>query len=157
LFQAYGLPLAPLPRGAFRRAASIPEVSSTIPFTSSARSSSRGRLTLSIPKPVLEHMTEDPARPLGHADWARELANQLMGRIKNRLLHFSVQLTLGLPSDMDPQRLEELLQESRTLRVYAGRTLRGQVLATLEGMPKESELVYVGPGGVAAEGDAILF
>jgi hypothetical protein len=157
LFQAYDLPLAPLPRAVFRRTPTIPEVSAAIPFTSSAGSSGRGRLTLSIPKPVLEHMTEDPTRPLGHADWARELANQLMGRIKNRLLQFSVQLTLGLPSDIDPQRLEDLLKGSTTLRVYAGRTLRGQVLATLDGMPKESELVYVGPAGVAAEGDAILF
>ena len=157
LFQAYAVSLAPLPRTAFRRSPTIPEFSAAIPFTSSARSSGDGWLTLSIPKPVLEHMTEDPARPLRHEDWVRELTNQLMGRIKNRLLQFSVRLMMGLPSKLDPERLESLLKGSKALRVYAGRTLRGQVLATLEGMPKDTELVYVGPASVAAEGETILF
>ncbi len=157
LFQAYGVSVAPLPRSAFRRLTTVPDVTAAISFASSARSSRRGQLTLSIPKPVLEQMTDDPARPLRHSDWARELTNQLIGRIKNRLLQFSIQLATGLPSNLDPKRLEALINGSTALRVYAGRTLRGQVLATLEGMPQEAELVYLGPGCVAAEGDAILF
>ena len=157
LFQAYGVSLAPLPRSELRRLSAFPEISAAITFTSGARSSKPGRLTLSIPSEVLEQMTNDPTRVVRHSDWARELANQLMGRIKNRLLQFSVRVTTGLPSNPDAKRLQAELTGSTALRIYLGRTLRGQVVATLEGMPKESELVYVGPECVATEGDMILF
>jgi hypothetical protein len=157
LFQGYRVPLAPLPRSALRRLAIATEVSAAISFSSSARSSSHGRLTLSIPTAVLEQMTDNSTTQIRHADWTRELANQLLGRIKNRLLMFSVRLTAGLPSNLEPKVLEAQLNDSKALRIYVGRTLRGQVLATLEGLPNESELAYVGSDCVAVEGDAILF
>jgi hypothetical protein len=57
---------------------------------------------------------------------------------------------------LDPDA-EGRRERPATLRVYTGRTVRGNVLLTLEGMPEESELSYVGPEGVAAEGELILF
>ena len=89
-------------------------------------------------------------------EWSRELANQLIGRIKNRLLQFGATLQIGLPATSDADA-EGRRERSPTLRVYTGRTVRGNVLVTLEGMPEESELTYVGAEGLAAEGDVILF
>jgi hypothetical protein len=154
LFQAYGIAVAPLPKSARERQPTLPDVSAMIGFSSESRRP--GRLTLSIPVGVLGLMKGD-VPGFRQGDWARELTNQLMGRIKNRMLQFSIRLQVGLPSNLESKLLESQLQSSSTMQAYAGRTLRGEVVVTLEGMPNEAELTYVGPGRVATEGDAILF
>lgn len=109
-----------------------------------------------MPREVFVLLSAEPDGGAPRDEWARELTNQLMGRIKNRLLQFGATLQIGLPSTAD-SNAESQLERSSTLRVYTGRTLRGNVLLTLEGMPDESDLSYVGPEGLALEGDAILF
>jgi hypothetical protein len=155
LFQVYGVALAPLPRTVPVQASQVPEIAAAIIFTHG--SGYQGRLTISVPISVLELTVSRGALPLQQADWARELANQLLGRIKNRLLQFGLRIQAGLPFSVDPQRTEEPIAAATATRVYAARTLRGQIVVTIEGLPKESELVYVGPAGVASEGEAILF
>ena len=91
------------------------------------------------------------------SDWTRELANQLMGRIKNRLLPFNVRLRLGVSSGIESAKLSQRLETSRDLRVYTGRTLRGEIVVTLEGLPDETELSYVGLASAPTEGATILF
>jgi chemotaxis protein CheX len=115
-----------------------------------------GKLTLSLPARVLDLMPVSAEANL-KSDWARELANQLIGRIKNRLLHFDVRLQVGVSALVDSQRRARELESSVDLRVYAGRTLHGEVLVTLEGLPEESKLIYVGQPNARSEGDAILF
>jgi hypothetical protein len=154
LFQAYDIAVAPMPRSARERPPPLPDVSAMIGFSTDSRRS--GRLTLSLPSAVLALM-KSVQGGFRQADWARELSNQLMGRIKNRLLQFSVRLQAGLPSNVDSKVLESQLQGSSSVRAYAGRTLRGEVVATLEGMPSDVELKYVGPGSVATEGETIFF
>ena len=162
LFAAYGVALAPLPRAALERAPALAEVSAAVGFTlrGNGRSSGQaGRLTLSMPGLVLERMkgADGMVRTSLQGDWARELANQLTGRIKNRLLPFSVRLELGVSSSIDGQALSRGLRVASSLRVYSARTLRGEVVLALEGMPDDSELSYVGGAHTATEGDAILF
>lgn len=154
LFQAYGIAVAPMPKSAPSRHPTLPDVSAMIGFNSDARRS--GRLTLSLPSGVLGLMKGD-VQNFRQGDWARELTNQLMGRIKNRMLQFSIRLQAGLPSNLESKLLESQLQSSSTMHAYTGRTLRGEVVVTLEGMPNEAELTYVGPGRAATEGDTILF
>jgi len=77
-------------------------------------------------------------------DWARELANQLVGRIKNRLLPFGVRLQIGLLGLVDPKLFQHQLREANGMRVYAARTLRGLVLVTVQGLPDDAALSYVG-------------
>jgi hypothetical protein len=154
LFQAYGIAVAPLPKSARERQPTLPDVSAMIGFVSESRRS--GRLTLSMPSAVLGLMKGD-VQGFRQGDWARELTNQLMGRIKNRMLQFSIRLQAGLPSNLESKLLESQLQSSTTMHAYAGRTLRGEIVVTLEGMPNEAELTYVGPGRLASEGDTILF
>ena len=157
LFGAYGVAVAPLPRIALGRAPAVPEISAAMAFTRrGAGMHQPGRMTLSLPVAVLELMKKGDGTNL-NSDWARELANQLIGRVKNRLLQFSVRLEAGVSTSIDSKTLASHLQRSSNARIYAGRTLRGEILATFEGLPDESQLVYLGPVNVPAEGAVILF
>jgi hypothetical protein len=80
-----------------------------------------------------------------------------MGRVKNRLLHFSARVEFGALNLLDSKLVTAQVERSPKIRVYAGRTLRGEVVVTIEGLPEESELAYVGAGGLASEGDALFF
>src|SRR4051812_22346318 len=88
LFAAYAVAVAPLPRQTRHTTPTLPDISAAIPFTNVARGV-QGRLTLSLPTHVLDRMPASAGGTL-KSDWARELTNQLMGRIKNRLLQFNV-------------------------------------------------------------------
>ncbi len=154
LFAAYGVAVAPLPRHSAGRAPPVPEISSSVAFVNKEAGQS-GRLTLSLPSAVLDlTRVGDGLR----SDWARELANQLMGRVKNRLLQFSVRLEAGVASTIEPQQLASHLAKAPAgVRMYSGRTLRGEVLVTLHGVPEDSKMVYRGPVDVFSEGDIIIF
>ena len=102
---------------------------------------------------LLEHMKGAYSTSV-RLDWARELANQLLGRIKNRLLPFGVRLDVGFLSLLDPKQLQHQLQDVSGLRIYVGRTLRGQVLVTVQGLPEDSALAYTGAGS-ATEGTVL--
>lgn len=156
LFAAYGVAVAPLPRSLAARPPALPNVSACVSLLVHGDSTRPGRLTLSLPDVVLELMRGVDTSSLKE-DWARELCNQLMGRLKNRLLHFSVRIDGGALSTIDSQTLARQLASAPSARVYAVRTLRGEVVVTLQGMPEERELVYVGAGPSANEGDAIWF
>jgi hypothetical protein len=155
LFHAYDVAVAPSPRPALKQTPTIPELSAAVAFL--RRGAAPGRLTLSMPVAVLELTKQGLVGTAPRADWARELANQLMGRVKNRLLHFSVRVDIGPPSTLDSSMLQSHVRSVANLRVYAGRTLRGEILVTLEGMPDESELTYVGAGTQPTEGDTLFF
>jgi hypothetical protein len=148
LFNAYGVAFAPLPRSP--KPPPLPDVSVAAAFRSGG---SNGRVTLSLPADLLEQMKGAEANAV-RLDWARELANQLLGRIKNRLLPFGIRLDIGALTVVEQKLLERQLQESPG-RMYLGRTLRGPVLATLHGLPQDSALSYV--GGVAAVEGAMLW
>lgn len=155
LFAAYDVAVAPLPRSSHRVPA-VPDVSAAVSFTLRGRFGPPGRITLSLPNQVLEVMMKNSGSSL-KTDWTRELANQLIGRIKNRLLQFSARIEVGVSSTLDSKALASHLGQLGSARIYAGRTLRGEILVTLEGMPDESQLIYVGPVNVASEGSTILF
>jgi hypothetical protein len=154
LFAAYDVAVAPLPRLNHHRLPAVPEISAAVGFTLRGRFGPPGRITLSLPGSLLDVMNVGGGSLKG--DWTRELASQLIGRIKNRLLQFSARIEVGVSSHLDAKTLAGRLGQAG-IRLYAGRTLRGELLVTLEGMPDESQLSYVGPVNVASEGSAILF
>jgi hypothetical protein len=144
LFKAYGVAFAPMPQSAGVTLAPA-EVTVAAAFRSGAGVA--GRLTLSLPAALLELMKSDEVTSL-RVDWARELANQLLGRIKNRLLPFGVRVEIGLLTLLNPTLAQHQRQDLSGQRVYFGRTLRGLVLVTLQGLPEDSALSYVGAVGV---------
>jgi hypothetical protein len=155
LFAAHQVAVAPLPRSSALRVPSLPDVSVAVAFSYGARAEQTGRLTLSTPSAVLEQM-RGPDGTAVKLDWARELGNQLMGRIKNRLLPFDLRLTIGALAALDSTALERQLQSGGSVRIYTARSLRGNVVVTLQGLPEEYKLVYVG-APPAAEGSLIFF
>ena len=154
LFAAHQVAVAPLPRSSASRVPSLPDVSVAIGFGGSS-GREQGRLTLSVPSAVLEQMRGAEGATF-KLDWARELANQLLGRIKNRLLTFGLRLTIGGVAPLDSVALERQLQNGGNARIYTGRSMRGNIVVTLQGLPEEYTLVYVG-APPPPEGSVIWF
>jgi hypothetical protein len=153
LFQSYGVGLDPPARLSLEDAPTYGDVTTMIGFTRNSESESprTGSLMLSMPNAILMRAKDDVAST-GRDDWARELTNQLMGRIKNRLLHFGSTLQIGLPSSLDPGQPMPA-QRSASTRVYGSR----DVLIIVDGMPDESELSTVAVEEVPLEGAMLLF
>jgi hypothetical protein len=153
LFAAYGVAIAPLPRAMRQETPTLPDTSASMSFQLGPQ---QGRLTLSLSREVLQAM--QPSGGGAAADWARELANQLLGRIKNRLLQFSVRLELGIATQLESSHLsQQLAFATSERRTYRARTLRGEVIVTLQGMPEDTALLYAGQASAYSEGDVILF
>jgi len=161
LFQSCGVAVAPQPRGRLDVSQlKIPEISASISFTlaqSVKATPSPGRLTLSLPEALFTIMKTESTRRPQQLDWVRELTNQLAARIKHRLLPFCAAMQPMLPSLITRDTLEGQRNRFPSMRIYLGRTLRGDVLVTLDGTIDESRLVYSGPADVANAGDVIIF
>jgi len=69
-----------------------------------------------------------------------------------------VRLQIGLLGLVDPKLLQHQLRDASGMRLYAGRTLRGLVLVTVQGLPEDAALAYVGgPSAAAAVEGAMLW
>ncbi len=154
LFHSCGIALAPVARK--RDHEDIPryELTGTINFSGRGFT---GTLTLGVPKEAFSLIRQDPNRPFRDWDWVRELTNQLLGRIKNRLTQFQVSLNAGLPSVMSGEVFDRQRNRSEPTAVYRFRTLRGEIIVTLNGLIDPAVFVYSGTGNIATEGDIILF
>lgn len=117
-----------------------------------------GSLTLSWADPVFSLFSPPVvATALAARDLLRELTNQLSGRVKNRLLNFNLLLTIGVPSVLSGQALERQRTRRETEVVYLFRTLRGEVVVTLDLDVDPSSLDFSGTQKVAKEGEFIAF
>lgn len=161
LFQSCGVAVAPQPRGRLDVSqVKIPDISAAINFTlvqSPKATPCAGRITLSLPEALFSIMKAGSMRRPQQLDWVRELTNQLAARIKHRLLPLSAALNPLLPSLITRDSLEAQRLRFPTMRLYLGRTLRGDVLVTLDGNIDESRLVYTGPADIGNAGDVIIF
>jgi hypothetical protein len=116
----------------------------------------RGTLGLLVPTGVFELVRQDPARPFTGVAWVQDSVNQLLGRVKARLLQFQMPLQMGLPLSMDEKALRALLQQG-ILAAYRFRTLRGEISVTLSGKIDYARLNYASQLSYASEGDIVLF
>ncbi|MET0793916.1 MAG: hypothetical protein ABW061_20520 [Polyangiaceae bacterium] len=161
LLQSCGVAVAPQPRGRLNLAQlTIPEVSSAIGFTLAQGPNgtpSPGKLTLSLPDALFGIMKADTARRPQPFDWVRELTNQLAARVKHRLLPLGAAMQPMLPSLITRETLEASRARFPNMRVYLGRTLRGDLLVTLDTVIDESRLNYTGPVEIGDPGDVIIF
>ena len=120
LFRTYGVAVAPIPRSPVPPT-SFPEgYCGMISFNGQGFT---GTLTLFVPAPILSLTKAGAQLPLHERDWIREMANQLMGRIKTRLLQLQVTLRVGLPSTMDRRMVERRhTSTSGSLLIFEFRT-----------------------------------
>jgi hypothetical protein len=91
MFESYGVKLD-LDGSSIAKTLHSVHLISTIGFSSPTLS---GSLLLAVPNSVLQQTL--PAPDANLADWSGELANQLLGRLKNQLLNYQVAITLALP------------------------------------------------------------
>jgi hypothetical protein len=154
LFHSGGIALAPIaasPRD--RNDVGSHALMSMIQFSSPVMT---GTLGLLIPLQVFTLVKQDPKRPFTGGAWVQESVNQLLGRMKSRLLQFRVTLQMGLPMAMNEKRLKEIMGQGM-FAAYHFRTLRGQISVTLSGNIDFTQLDYSAQSVYANEGDIVLF
>jgi len=115
-------------------------------------------LILSIPREVCAQVRLDANRQLDPRDLSRELVNQAMGRIKNRLTQYQVTLKCGLPNSAEtPRDLDRVAPQRGPLTVYRLRTIRAHILVATKGSIDPSHLAYSTATVLNGEGDIIVF
>ena len=156
LFHAYGVAAAPLTSSVESPAAFAPDFPlGAISFRGPGM---EAILILSTPRAVRLQMRLGQHRHLDERDLARELANQAMGRLKNRLSQYQISLTCGLPICADrSSELERAMRTAGPLTIYRFRTIHGHIMVSLKGTIDTSSLVYSGTIKLNDEGDIIVF
>jgi len=95
------------------------EYAATIGFASHGM---RGMIGLGMSPGTLQRMTSRD-QPVGTTynaeDWLAESANQLLGRLKNKLLRYGVTLSIALPTVLQGVRLQFLATGTTTLWTHA--------------------------------------
>ena len=156
LFQSRGIAVAPLPSSVGNP--HQPTYFSLAGVVALSAPKASGSISLSWADPVFSLFTPPMASStLGARDLLRELTNQLAGRVKNRLLNFALMLSIGVPSVLSGQALERQRPRRDTEVVYLFRTLRGEIVVTLDIQIDPDALDYSGTSRVAKEGDFIAF
>jgi chemotaxis protein CheX len=92
------------------------------------------------------------------ADWAGEVANQLLGRIKNRLSTYGLDFTTSTPTVVRGDRLQLRIDENNTIRrPLAVRTERIDLHFEIERDDDQPLLANGATGSATPEGHAFLF
>jgi hypothetical protein len=156
LFHAYGVAAAPLTPVTIAPAEFRPHFPlASIGFTARRMDAA---LVLSLPPEVAREVQLGQPRRLDPRDLVRELVNQAMGRIKNRLCQYQVTLKCSLPVTAGREiGLERLAPNPGPLRVYQLRSIHGHILIALKGMIEPASLSYSATTKLNDEGDIILF
>jgi hypothetical protein len=156
LFHAYGVAVAPLTPSVDSPAAFAPDFPlGAISFRGPGMEAT---LIMSMPRAVRGQMRLGEHRHLDERDMTRELANQAMGRLKNRLFQYQVSLTCSLPLCADrSSELERAMRLAGPLTVYRFRTIHGHIMVALKGTLDAGRLVYSSTIKLNDEGDIILF
>jgi hypothetical protein len=153
LFQSLGIAAAPL--SMVRRAVEPQHPNDLVGIVSFSGTQASGRITLSLNDPVYDLFPTPIVGSHAMRDAVRELTNQLIGRIKNRLMQFQVMLRIGLPSAMSAQALVQHRPATAAVVTYQFRTLRGEARVTFEGTLGDVVLNYSSSVRVPKEGEFI--
>lgn len=121
-------------------------------------------LILCIPLPVLAltYPSQDAITAVDDAqleDWISELANQLVGRFKNKLLNYQVTLKLGLPTAYFDADFDELVQPDFQHRYFSFQADFEQffVCLSVDILDPALQLTEAPPDDGAGEGELELF
>lgn len=143
----------------------------------------RGSIAFSAPTTTLTGMKHGPRAAGAVSDWARELVNQLSGRVKNKLIRYQINLDVSLPSVFDRRIFETkrssatpfltdpglaFLEKShakvpakakfsRRNTLYEFRTVGAELVVTLHADYCDEGLVVANHGTGVEEGEIILF
>jgi len=117
----------------------------------------RGALVLATTREALEQT--NPGNFGSQRDWVCELANQLVGRVKNRLLLLGVEILLATPAGLSGENLCPTPAKLRSPQIFAA--ARGFACVWIDCEFADGfELPAVPPAGIeapVAEGDTVMF
>lgn len=117
----------------------------------------RGALVLATTKEPLE--LTNPGHVDSQRDWVCELSNQLMGRVKNRLLAMGAEIHLATPAGLSGENLCPSPRALRAPQVFAA--ANGFVCVWIDcEFAKDFDLPPVtaeNPAAAIAEGETLLF
>lgn len=154
LFHALGIAVAPLPQS--RPDPTLSTSGALMAMISFNGAGMTGSLGMLVPGVVFDLVKQDPLRPFTGPAWVQDSVNQLLGRIKARLLQFQVTIQMGLPMKLDDKGLKQIVTQG-IVATYRFRTLRGEIAITLSGKIDYSKLNYSNQVSFASEGDIIIF
>jgi hypothetical protein len=154
LFQVYGIAVAPVALMQPMPTKVDQHVGGYGTFTGK---SFNGTLGLLVPKEVFTLTKIEGLRVLNILDWTKELTNQLLGRIKNRLVQYQMPIRADIPSAIDGKSLELRVAASNPFIIVHFRSIRGDIIVTMTGTIDYTKLQFSGAIATAAEGDIILF
>lgn len=161
LFESYGVPL--------QFAAECPQVSiygqciaAMIGYTGDIRGSLLFATSLSVVQmshPINPRLVRDPVADL--RDWTGELANQLLGRVRNRLATGGVNVHLTTPLCLVSREVKSVPSKADAVRIYMFHCLGSELFLRLDvDVPDDWTLRLPPPKSAAAtapEGDIMLF
>jgi len=155
LLQTHGITVAPRARSEATQFKAGHEVVGIIAFDAGDVA---GQLTLVVPAPIYRGTAQGRSTQTTHADWTREATNQLMGRIKNRLLQFQLKLRTHIPTVLSGAALERQNRgRSYPHIAYVFGALRGEVVVTIDASLAKALLEYSNASILVPEGELILF
>jgi hypothetical protein len=155
LFHSLGVALAPVARS--WTAMAPREHFTVVGTTTFSDPKANGSLALSMDQGVYTLFPNPALTDHARHDLLREMTNQLIGRIKNRLLQFQVTLRTGLPTVIRKQMIDRQFASGTPFAAYVFRTLRGEIVMTVHGLIDESALNYAARIEIPKEGDFIEF
>lgn len=154
LFDTYGVKVVQDGPTAAKSLQSVPLLS-VIGFSSDVLS---GSLVLALPHSVAERTL--PVAGVSLGDWSGELANQLLGRLKNQLLKYKVVLNMSLPVVLSGDGLRLLATKHQITRYYSFSSDAGKVVIRLD-MEMSPDFRFTADedaeSGVVDEGELLLF
>jgi hypothetical protein len=124
LFSTHGLSIAPRHRRQVQNNVPDGDIFGMIGFDGIGIG---GHLLLAVTPDLFKLAASGRAKNTTFADWTRELTNQVMGLIKNRLVQFQVLLRTHIPTVISRAALERLQQRGVTEVLYTFGALRGDV------------------------------
>ena len=154
LLREYGVSAAPVPSAQIGALEQEREpLAAQVSFYGAKAS---GTLVLRVARQTLEKTQNGSAGRYNEYDWIRELCNQLIGRIRNRLARYQVELRAAVPTLLERGELRRLARNHPD-QAYVFRAVSGFIAVWLTGDLSQVDLVLSSDIEVVEEGEVILF
>jgi hypothetical protein len=155
LFAAYGVAVAPVPQLPGRPVERPGD--HLVGMVQVSAPNRRGIIQISASPATLVRMKPGTKDTRSQLDWMRELANQVSGRIKNKLTRYQLCIQVGLPTATTSTSTNgnQIMKDTDLLFVF--HTLREKVLLGITGGFDDTGLVLQADAPPVTEGEILLF
>jgi len=120
----------------------------------------RGSLVITYDNALAAATCTDCGGTVNILDWTGEVANQLLGRIKNKLLAHGVSIDLCTPVALSGKKLESTIGESVAVRSFTFNTMHGACTVYFDYRLVEQLELRTGfqsDSAIRQEGELVLF